>query len=409
VGIRLRTLGAPRSVPALDHAALDDERARAEDEEERRLLYVAMTRARETLILSGTLDVERPPQPRPGGAPLSWIAPAIEATGVAPVVNTPGSGVLRPAPPVAVAPPHAGTALPVAPALGPAPAPAGPVLAGLPRRLSYTSLGEFGRCGYRWYLQRVLGLPDAEPPPGFHAPPGERAGAALDPRVRGTIVHELLEALDFARPAAPAGEAVAAVAASHGAELTAESAADVARLVEAFAASPLCERLARASGVRREAPFAFALEPGAGALLVHGVVDVLATERDGSALVVDYKTDRLDGAVPEEMTARDYAAQRLVYALAALRNGAPRVEVAHCYLERPAEPAVVTFTQPDAPALAERLLGLAEGVLAGEFGVTDRPHRELCATCPGRRALCSHPESVTLRAPEEAVAAAVTA
>jgi ATP-dependent helicase/nuclease subunit A len=118
-------------------------------------------------------------------------------------------------------------------------------------------------------------------------------------------------------------------------------------------------------------------------------------------LVVDYKTDRLGEEDPAVLAERDYATQRMVYALAALRDGAPRVEVAHCFLEHPDEPACATFTQADAPALASALLDLAGGVLAEEWPVTPRPHRELCGDCPGRPSLCSWPEAVTLRPYED--------
>jgi hypothetical protein len=170
---------------------------------------------------------------------------------------------------------------------------------------------------------------------------------------------------------------------------------DIRGLVAAFAASPLCERLAEATAVRREAGFAFGLEPGGGGPLVNGFVDVMATE-GGGRLIVDYKTDRLDGADPAEVADRDYATQRVVYALAALRDGAQRVDVAYCFLERPGEPVLRAFTTSDAAALAEQVISLARGVLDERYPVTDRPHRELCGECPGRRALCSHPESRTL-------------
>ena len=116
-------------------------------------------------------------------------------------------------------------------------------------------------------------------------------------------------------------------------------------MVERFAGSALRERIAAARRVRTELPFAFTLEPpGAGGrtLVVNGVVDVHATE-PGGVLVVDYKSDALDGRDPEELTAGAYATQRLVYALAALRAGAERVVVAHCYLERPGEPAIAEY------------------------------------------------------------------
>ncbi len=37
------------------------------------------------------------------------------------------------------------------------------------------------------------------------------------------------------------------------------------------------------------------------------------------------------------------------------------------------------------------------GALAGEFEVCPEPHIDLCAGCPGRRALCVHPEELTGR------------
>ncbi len=54
------------------------------------------------------------------------------------------------------------------------------------------------------------------------------------------------------------------------------------------------------------------------------------------------------------------------------------------------------FAAADAGSLEQRLLALAEGVVAGCFEPTDEPHRELCATCPGRPALCCWDESRTL-------------
>jgi len=124
---------------------------------------------------------------------------------------------------------------------------------------------------------------------------------------------------------------------------------------------------------------------------------VLAQER-GGRLVVDYKTDWVD---PETdlatYVARHYAVQRCVYALAVLRGGAPRVEVAYAFLERPAEPVTAHFEAADADALEAELRALAAGLLAGEYPVTALPHRELCLSCPGRRALCSYDEAMTLR------------
>ena len=105
-------------------------------------------------------------------------------------------------------------------------------------------------------------------------------------------------------------------------------------------------------------------------------------------LIVDYKSDRLEGAAPAEVVERDYATQRIVYALAALRDGAPRVEVAYCFLERPAEPVTAAFTRPTPPPSPSASHELASGLLEGRYEVTATPHRDLCADCPGRAALC---------------------
>jgi ATP-dependent helicase/nuclease subunit A len=214
-------------------------------------------------------------------------------------------------------------------------------------------------------------------------------------------VHRLLEDLDFARPHAPAPETVRAAGAELGIEVEDADVADVAGMVEAFAGSDLGRRLAGASDVRREAPFAFPLKTPGGEVLVNGAVDVIAHEAE-RALVVDYKSDRLeDGDDLVARTERDYRTQRLVYALAALRDGAAEVEVVHSFLGRPDDPVAVTFAAAQAATLEAELTGLAAGALASEFPVTATPHRRLCGTCPGRRALCSWEPEMTLRDPPE--------
>ena len=413
-GLRLAPIGGGELVSGLDWDRLAEIEQQEEAEEERRLFYVAMTRACERLILSGGLDLERLPEPRPGGPPIDWIARALTggdplAAAAAPEtvlergrarllcrLNAPATvGAVLPAlsPAGRVRAGAPGTALPDPPGVLDEPA-ARPRPA--PQRLSYSSLGAYARCGYRFYLERVLRLPRATPPP--RAPePGEPPAPALDPRVRGSLVHRLLEDLDFARPAVPDPDAVRELAGAWGIELGEPETDDIRALVAAFASSPLCARLAAARRLRREAPFAFALERAGGGPLVNGFLDVVALEDDGGVLIVDYKSDRLEGAEPTEVVERDYATQRIVYALAALRDGAPRAEVAYCFLERPAEPVARAFTAADEPELAEQLEGLAGGLLEGRYEVTQTPHRELCGDCPGRAALCSWGEEMTLR------------
>jgi ATP-dependent helicase/nuclease subunit A len=442
VGLRLMRLDGARSIPALAYGELSEERARREAEEEDRILYVAMTRARELLLLSGSVDFARWPRQGPGATPISWLAPAIAeqlpellaggepapaelAVGpdgsarVALLLNSPASPAVALAAPPASAAPAAPGGAPAAEAGGaprvarqparpategsehaPA-APAAPAAraeraAGDPAdglqlsTLSYSSLAELERCGYRYYLERVLGI-------------GEDRGAAregaaeqgLEARARGTLVHRLMERLDFAAPQPPPAAEVAEVARELGIRASAAEREQLAALIAASCEGELAARIAAAGGLRREHPFAFSLGPGEP--LIGGVIDLLAREADGSSLVVDYKSDRVGaGADLDELVEREYGAQRLLYALAVLRDGAPAVEVVHWFLER-REWAVARFVAADRLVLEEQLSLRIAGTREHPFAVSARPHRALCLTCPGRAGLCSWGEAETLR------------
>ncbi len=409
VGLRLVGLDGT-SEKALAFEALRDRARERDAREEERILYVAATRARDRLVLSGGVPLASWPKEGPSAAPLSWLGPALLGgdLGRLPTPEDPDRDVIwsdgeftatlrcalnapatvgRVLREASLAP--AGTSEPVAvpPApRPPQPEPAAPAPA--VRALSYSSLASWRACGYRFYLQRVLGLPEEPVDAATAAQAAIEAPAGLDPRVRGSLVHELLES------EGPAADRVAAVAALHELELTPAESADVARLTDAFAASPLARRIAKARSVHREHGFTVALGP----TLLNGIVDVLAHERGGAQLVVDYKTDGLAPDADLAAYVRDrYGVQLRVYALAALRGGATRVEVAYAFLERPLEPFSERFEAADAERLQAELLALAEGMLAGRYPVSDTPHRDLCLTCPGRRALCSHPEELTLR------------
>ena len=412
VGLRLASLDGG----AVDSTKLADIKARAKraaEEEERRIFYVAATRAQQHLVLSGATDLVKRPDAAELSEPMRWIwrgfcagLPDEGATGVAEDEYESREVAVRwtrctPATVDEVLPPEDRS--PVAPVTEEAPTFAQPLLElGLPpapralavSRLSYSGLEDYRRCGYRFFLERSLRLPKAAAPPGGEAPP-----PGLEPRLRGTVVHGLLERLDFARPEVPGDDEMAAAIALHGVEAAPEAVADMRGMVERVAGSKLRERIAAAPRVRAELPFAFTLAPpgsGGRSLLINGVVDVLA-EDGARTLVVDWKSDPLGEADPEELVAAGYSTQRLIYALAALKAGAEVVEVVHCFLERPDDPAVALFESADAERLERELLKLAQGVVEGRFEPSAEPHFALCADCPGRTALCIHDEDLTLR------------
>ncbi|HEX3278477.1 MAG TPA: UvrD-helicase domain-containing protein [Thermoleophilaceae bacterium] len=397
VGLRLASLGGGKPLDSERLTQIKARQREVAEEEERRVFYVAATRAQEHLVLSGATDLDKRPEPDLLKEPMRWLMRGFAGPGARVTELTPANAaeLLPQADRVPAPPEPAPVGGDVQPELGLGTLPAPRALP--VSRLSYSSLEDYRRCSYRFYLQRALRLAPVERP--FALAPEEPAEPGLGPLLRGTLVHELLERLDFARPAVPGEEDVGALIESHGAEVRPDEVADLRAMVERFAGSDLCARLARAQRVRSELPFAFTLDPpGAGgrSVLVNGVVDVHAAEPDG-LLVVDYKSDALDGRDPAELTAADYSTQRLVYALAGLRAGYPRVEVVHCFLERPDTPASETFEAADAAPLEEELLRLAGGVVEGRFEPTAEAHWELCSDCPGRAALCSWDEQRTLQ------------
>ena len=270
IGLRLPTLER-RAVETLDYAELRAERARAAFAEEQRIVYVALTRARERLILSGAARFAK--WPAEISSAMAWLGPALVEDLAARAGAGGGFTVLRGAGDVALAltlcapenaeellglrPPGAGgfDEEPEPPQAQEDPMPdvaaSMRVSAPRPTALSYTSIAEYERCAYRYHLQRVIGLPDVDPPGGE----GDADAAA-----RGVVVHALLERLDFAAALEPGEHQVADAAALAGVVLgPREDRAALGALAGAFARSPLCGRLARAREVRREEPFAFAL------------------------------------------------------------------------------------------------------------------------------------------------------
>ncbi|MDE3131886.1 MAG: PD-(D/E)XK nuclease family protein, partial [Acidobacteriota bacterium] len=252
----------------------------------------------------------------------------------------------------------------------------------LPRSLSYTALATYERCAYRYYVQRVLGLPEL-PNPARPQDRGRPAAAGAEPvpggAERGTLIHRLLAGLDLRAPS-----------------LREPMPEDVRDLLGALVGSPTFARLPGLRDVRREQRFAFPL----GGTLITGVFDLIAEAGPGRMLVLDYKSDRLDGAAPAAIVGERYLAQRLIYALAALRLGVGGVEVVHLFLEAPDDPVAARFSASELPALeaalAERVARVG-GSGADDFPVTDAPGQPVCDRCPAQDGLCSYPPALTMR------------
>ena len=245
------------------------------------------------------------------------------------------------------------------------------------RRLSYSALALFEMCSYRFYAERIVGLRETKPALGDG---GREAGLAATEI--GDMAHVILEGLDLADPRPP--DALAEVVRARYATATDEEVARIGSLVSAYCDSEIARRLAALPGATVERSFAFEHD----GVLLHGRLDVFH-EADGKALVVDYKTNVLEDASPDEVVEREYRLQRLVYALAALRAGADEVEVAYQFLERPDELVTASYKADEAPALEEELSRAIAAIQSGDFRPT--PSEYACSTCPALNLVCAGP------------------
>jgi ATP-dependent helicase/nuclease subunit A len=401
VGMRLARLGMPW-VEMYESIALKEEGQIRGSAEELRLFYVAVTRARERLLLSGVLAANRPAELRPGTCVAerlvqAWAVSDLDAD----------TAVTLPAPParpgldvgfddvevpvrVNLPSPERAAELRRLAAAGPAAAEVAggptPIVAPLapvtPQRpLSYSALEEYRRCGYRFYMERVLGLAAGN---------GAAAGASAGAGARfGSAVHSLLEWSAKRRWIEPPDDVVARMLAAEG--LEADGDRQRAReMVLGWIESPLREKLSeRGTDVSVEVPLLVEL----GGSILRGKIDLLGKPINGPPTVVDFKTDRLDGDDPGSRGLR-YQVQRDLYAIAtAEATRSETVRVAYVFLERPGEPVVQELGPPEMEAARAELEATVGQLAAGSFEVTAAPTWELCRDCPARRRLCSNPAS----------------
>ena len=159
----------------------------------------------------------------------------------------------------------------------------------------------------------------------------------------------------------------------------------IAGLVEAYCASALAAEAREPAGRPSRSGRSSFEHDG---VLIHGRLDVLWQEGD-RALVVDYKSNALEGADPAEIVEAEYGLQRLVYALVCLRGRRDQVEVAYQFLERPDDVVSTTFSRGDVEQLEAELSAAIARIRAGEFRPT--PSEFVCADCPALDLVCAGP------------------
>ncbi len=260
LGVKWRNPFAAESVSDPIRTASKDERKEREESEESRLLYVAMTRAREHLALCWTDGRGKSPWRDRARATLHWITPRTSSL----VAGDSGRRVAAGGdPPLAVTvqkPEVQGqydSAVPV------------------------TSVALAAADPMAYLRERFLGLRAAAP--DWEGEGEEMDWGALDAGALGTQVHELLAGKTVAAPDPEALE-----------------------LAARFTGGEWGKRAARASRSEREFDFLLAVED----VVLKGQID-LWFEEGGELILIDYKTDRPGGERNEV-----YEIQLRLYALA---------------------------------------------------------------------------------------------
>jgi ATP-dependent helicase/nuclease subunit A len=303
----------------------------SEDEEAEtlRLLYVAMTRAQDYLLLSGKLDMTQS-----GWSPKHFLKTMIEAVNLSSADPISADFTIHPDESLSMsyrlikaAEPTESKQLTAAPATGwtqlstlETHAPFEPPLlatltehrAEITRILNASDLEKLGELTVRIppdirqfhdYLRYDAPLTRLLDRPSRQILRGQK-------RLVGKIVHR---ALQWSHTGGNLEEKLQAYAWEEGLTDpdTLQGLLDEARsLVGRTQESPLGKRIAASTEVYREMPFTLNLKDH----LINGQIDVLFLDRDGSWVIVDYKTQWVTGKERLEADARKYAMQVGVYA-----------------------------------------------------------------------------------------------
>jgi ATP-dependent exoDNAse (exonuclease V) beta subunit len=370
----------------------------AQGEERRRVGYVGITRAKDHLMLIGTGYITNKDELSWRGMATTVFKDALDLTeyipaGATEIITVPGTTVpvrvrrLDPAhPPTPPAITVAATT-----ALEPNPQAAEddatipqPMASGA---ISYSNLEKWRKCGLRRYLERDLGL-QGEGQRTSADTTGEDTLTAGDPdrdgREFGALVHETLEHVDWAT-GLNIDEAIARAkdreaARSHPRPVTTEDERRLRACLERAKAHPVAGTL-KTADVQTEVPFATLI----GGQLITGVIDVLATLPDGTALIVDWKT----GAHFDDHE-DDYDLQRRIYSLAMLEleGGPESVEALWVHLEGEGHEQRRVANRQGMHDLKQGLGDDVEMALAGAVtNTTDSPDAR-CLGCAGLTRIC---------------------
>jgi len=368
--------------PPIGDAALEEAAAR-EAAERRRLLYVALTRACDRLVISTPVKLDREGRPSGGlwvealfaafgGALLTddrvagggefgeWSGEVVRLGPIAPSAGGPGSSSLlrREWPAIAAGKPVPGGDEAQEAAILARMAPIAPDLA-VRTRFTVTELAHYLACPRRYELAHVRGLAPFVPLHDSLAPGRLRADE------RGNVVHRALQRLGRG-PVSDLREEVQAALREcgligHGPGETEQIVATLVR----FTGSATWEMVRTARELRSEVPMIASL----GTALVEGQIDALVRDWGDELHVIDYKTGRSDDAGTRE----EHRFQVGAYAalIEQARGRLPATIVIH-YLD--ADERLEIDPAVEAKSATQQATEAIAGIRAGAFPRT--PHCE---------------------------------
>jgi len=398
IGMNFKTNGHGGG-EAFDYGELKQEAFNRKGQEGKRLGYVAMTRARKHLILSGVAKADR----LPGGnkkidSPFDWIQNLLqlrwdrdENLGDADrIENVNGTTVgLR----ICTDPEGAAGRYIKAQEKQESQEPAGidPKITKMPEAAVYvppsispTALDVFHACPRRYYLERVLRAGEAlgDKAPGRAA----TAGGELSATVMGQLVHKILEDDLQELQSGPVDDDLLEESARQVVEdFAGLSSADRNRareLIENFRRTAIAGDLfsaASAGILKRELGFSTLV----GQTILQGQMDAYVPMSVGT-LVVDYKTGSPGKGRTVEEAADSYRYQMASYALAALRMNPGPVRVVLVYLggNGPKE-CIKLYETEEIPSLEDEIGSMIDSMAAGDFPAIARFDEHQCPWCIG--------------------------
>jgi len=339
LGVRWRDPAGSKGIADSVHRRFVSELEAREKGEENRLLYVAMTRAEERLVLSFGQT------PKSGSEWVRLVSAGLGDDWLQVVSQLPG-GTGAPAP---------GLEIPVEEILP------RPKLSGqYDSAVSVTSITLFRSCPRRYFLSRYIGWqgsyraasvsewPDDEERP-------EADAGEIDPSELGTQVHALLAGEEVPNPHP---EAVTLAAAFHRTELG--------------------QRAMRAARAGRESAFLFAMDD----MVLRGQID-LWFEEAGELILVDYKTDHMTAA--EDQRLEPYRLQLRLYALAMEKLLGRLPDRGFLHLLRTGESVPVHFSPASLDHARAAVAEFREAQDALEFPLREGKH---CSRCEFYKGLC---------------------